>query len=81
MSLFKKAIAGAAIALIARSIHRAGARKRAPIDDVKPEIVLDDEYDVTFWMRRLGVSKRRLKAAVKRVGPGVEEVTQLLAAR
>ena len=80
MSLFKKALAGVALGLVARSIARLGSsRKRAPIDDVKPEIVLDDDYDVTFWMRRLGVSKRKLKAAVKRVGPGVEEVTQHLA--
>ena len=51
-----------------------------PLDAIEPTIELADDYDVTFWMRRLGVTKRKLTSAVKKVGPTVAAVQAQLAA-
>jgi hypothetical protein len=51
-----------------------------PLDAIEPTIELADDYDVTFWMRRLGVTKRKLTSAVKKVGPTVSAVQAQLAA-
>lgn len=84
MTLFKKvalgtAIVGAAAAATTRLLVRRRARSAPVITELPPvTIELADDYDVTFWMRRLGVTKQQLRSAVAKVGPRADAVTELL---
>ncbi len=68
----------AAKSLFARTPKLAAAPH--PLDAIDPVIELADDFDVTFWMRRLGVTKRKLTSTVKKVGPSVAAVQAQLAA-
>lgn len=72
-----------ALGLAAKSLFKRTPKTVAaphPLDAIEPVIEIADDYDVTFWMRRLGVTKRKLTAAVKKVGPSVAAVQAKLAA-
>jgi hypothetical protein len=72
-----------ALGLAAKSLLKRTPKTVAaphPLDAVDPTIELADDYDVTFWMRRLNVSKKKLTSAVKKVGPSVAAVQAQLAA-
>ena len=92
MSLLKKLAAATILVASAIAITRKrGANAKAESDDTgatkalptkrrspAQRIVLGQDYEVTFWMRRLGVSKGELESAVRRVGPSVSKVRRHL---
>jgi len=81
MSLVAKALIGISAAAAAVSLVRALRKPERPfMEQLQPEIALDDDYDVTFWMRRLHVSKRQLIDAVRSVGADSGRVQTYLAA-
>ena len=51
--------------------------KRAPQD--KTRISLNEDYEVRYWTKRLGISKEVLAAAVKAAGNEVQSVEAHLA--
>jgi hypothetical protein len=48
-----------------------GPRDRSRID-------VDQDYELRYWTRELGVDEETLKAAVRRVGPMVNDVRSAL---
>jgi hypothetical protein len=49
---------------------------RGPTD--RARITIEEEYEILFWTRELGVSRLQLARAVEQVGPGVGAVRRLL---
>jgi hypothetical protein len=41
-------------------------------------IKIEEEYEIVFWTRELGVSRLQLARAIEQVGPGVAAVRRLL---
>ena len=41
-------------------------------------VSLDDERDVQYWTKRLGVTKEKLQRAVERAGPALASVEEYL---
>lgn len=50
--------------------------KRGRID--RARVSLEQPHETVYWTKRLGVSKRRLIAIVKRVGPMAKDVRRAL---
>lgn len=53
--------------------------ERGPADRMR--INVHEDYELDWWTERLGVSADRLRAAVRKVGPMVEDVRRELTAR
>jgi hypothetical protein len=49
---------------------------RGPADRVR--INIEEDYEVQFWSRELGVSRLQLVRAIEQVGPGVAAVRRHL---
>ena len=43
-----------------------------------PRININDEYEVRYWTGVLGVSREKLRAAIKAVGPTADAVRRQL---
>ena len=41
-------------------------------------VSLDDERDVQYWTKRLGVTKEKLQRAIERAGPALASVEEYL---
>ena len=53
------------------------SRKRGPQD--RSRISLNEEYEVRYWTKTLGVTPERLREIVNQVGNSVEKVRERLA--
>jgi len=51
---------------------------RGPSDQSR--IALNEDYEVDYWTRKLGVNREQLESAIRNVGNGVEAVTHYLKA-
>ena len=49
----------------------------SPLPD-RRYINVDDEYEVSYWSKELGVSADELKSAVQKAGPSVKAVREYL---
>lgn len=50
---------------------------RGPLD--RSRINIDEDYELQYWSRALGVTPEKLSAVVRAVGPGVDAVRANLA--
>ena len=44
----------------------------------RDRINVDEDYELTYWSKKFGVSRDRLREAVAKVGPMVNRVEQVL---
>jgi hypothetical protein len=57
------------------------AEKAAPIDGTHVPINVHSEYEVAYWVKKLGVRRAELRDAIDQVGPMADDVERYLASR